>query len=179
MVLFCCLSLFILRERERDHGLGRGRKRERIPNRFRAVSIEPDTGLELINYEIVTRADIKSWSLNGLNGTPAASGVSVVTAYLRTAKGEVERGRFPYGGVWTQPFYRCTDPPKMACVREQRSTDIQAQVLLESTGSRQCCYKHSHLKKSHFMKVGNREECFQEKETAVNFALKSINHIFG
>ena len=38
------------------HACGRGRERrkERIPNRFRALSKEPDSGLELVNHEIVT-----------------------------------------------------------------------------------------------------------------------------
>ena len=30
------------------------RKRERIPSRFCAVSVEPDMGFELTNYEIMT-----------------------------------------------------------------------------------------------------------------------------
>ena len=44
------------RERERVHAHGRGRERgrERIPSRLRAVSAEPDTGLELVNCEIMT-----------------------------------------------------------------------------------------------------------------------------
>ena len=39
-------------------GVGRGREsgreRERIPNRLRAVSTEPDVGLELRNHKIMT-----------------------------------------------------------------------------------------------------------------------------
>ena len=46
------------REREREslhtQGKGRERGRQRIPSRLCAVSIEPDTGLELTNREIMT-----------------------------------------------------------------------------------------------------------------------------
>ena len=41
-------------------------QRERIPSRFCAVSTEPHTGLNLTNFEIVTRAKIKSQMLNRL-----------------------------------------------------------------------------------------------------------------
>ena len=55
---------------------GRGRKREserererreRIPSRLHAVSTEPDMGLELMNREIMTRAENKSQMLSLLN----------------------------------------------------------------------------------------------------------------
>ena len=39
--------LFILRERERE--TERGREKERIPSRLCAASMEPDTGLDLMN----------------------------------------------------------------------------------------------------------------------------------
>ena len=50
------------REREREHEWGKGaeRERQRIPSRLRAVSTEPDVGLELTNGEIMTRAETKS-----------------------------------------------------------------------------------------------------------------------
>ena len=40
----------------------RERERERIPSRLLIVSTEPDAGLHLTNYEIMTRAEIKSWT---------------------------------------------------------------------------------------------------------------------
>ena len=44
-----------MRERERERaGRGRDRGRERVPSRPLAVSAEPDTGLEIINREIMT-----------------------------------------------------------------------------------------------------------------------------
>ena len=53
--------LFFLREREREteHEQGRGREREgdtesQAGSRLRAVSTEPDTGLEPTNREIMT-----------------------------------------------------------------------------------------------------------------------------
>ena len=49
------------RERERERG------RERIPSRFHSANMEPDAGLEPINYEITTWAEIKSQTLNQLN----------------------------------------------------------------------------------------------------------------
>lgn len=45
----------------------RERERERIPSRLRTASIEPGSGLELTNCEILTWAAIKSWTLNQLS----------------------------------------------------------------------------------------------------------------
>ena len=55
-LLFLFFSLFILRERESNWGRERERERERerISSRLRAVSTEPDAGLDLINREIMT-----------------------------------------------------------------------------------------------------------------------------
>ena len=51
---FLFIHLFQERERERvQAGRGRERGRERIPSRLRAVSTEPDVGLELTKREIV------------------------------------------------------------------------------------------------------------------------------
>ena len=51
----------------------RERERERIPSRLRVVSTEPDTGLHLMNHEIMSWAEIKSRTLNRLShpGAPA------------------------------------------------------------------------------------------------------------
>ena len=49
---------------------GRGRERRgggRIPSRIRAVSVEPNAGLDLTNHEIITRAETKSRTLNQLS----------------------------------------------------------------------------------------------------------------
>ena len=61
------------REREREGGRerasgGRGREtgRERIPSRLCAESAQLDTGLDPMNHEIMTSAEIKSQTLNGL-----------------------------------------------------------------------------------------------------------------
>ena len=53
---------------------GRERGRERIPSRLCAVSTEPNTGLEVTNREIMTRAKIKSLTLNRLShpGAPVS-----------------------------------------------------------------------------------------------------------
>ena len=52
---FKFIYLFWEREREREHSRDRKRGgRDRIPSRLRAVSPEPDVGLELTNLEIVT-----------------------------------------------------------------------------------------------------------------------------
>ena len=45
----------------------RERGRERIPSRVPAVILEPDTGLHLMNHEIMTTAEIKTWPLNQLS----------------------------------------------------------------------------------------------------------------
>ena len=46
---------------EHEQGRGRERVRDRIPSELRAVSAQPDVGLELTNGKLVTRAEIKSW----------------------------------------------------------------------------------------------------------------------
>ena len=61
-LLFLNVYLFILREKERARV--RERQRQRIPSRPRAVSAEPDSGLELTNCEIATGAETKSRPLN-------------------------------------------------------------------------------------------------------------------
>ena len=48
----------------RRGGAERERGRERIPSRFQAVSAKPDAGFKLTNHEIMTRAKIKSQTLN-------------------------------------------------------------------------------------------------------------------
>ena len=48
------------RERERE----RGRERERIPSRLQAVSAEPSSGLDPMNCELMTWAEIKNQTLN-------------------------------------------------------------------------------------------------------------------
>ena len=45
--------MFIYFEREKWRG-GAGREAGRIPSRLRAVSTEPDAGLEPVNHEIMT-----------------------------------------------------------------------------------------------------------------------------
>ena len=40
---------------------------ERIPSRIHAVSVEPEAGLNLMNHEIKTLAEIKSWMLNWMS----------------------------------------------------------------------------------------------------------------
>ena len=55
--------LIFERERETEHKQGRDREREGDPeseagSRLRAVSSEPDTGLELVNREIMTWAEV-------------------------------------------------------------------------------------------------------------------------
>ena len=45
-------------------GRGRERGRERISSRLRAVSSEPDVGLDLMNCEMMTWAETKVWMLN-------------------------------------------------------------------------------------------------------------------
>ena len=45
----------------------REKEGERIPSRLRTIRAEPDTGLELMNREIVTSAEIKSPKLNRLS----------------------------------------------------------------------------------------------------------------
>ena len=47
--------MFILREKESmSRGRGRETRRERIPNRFCTVSVEPNSGLKPKNREIMT-----------------------------------------------------------------------------------------------------------------------------
>ena len=53
------MFILVLRERERQSGSGGGAKREgdvecEAGSRLRAVSTEPDVGLELTNCEVIT-----------------------------------------------------------------------------------------------------------------------------
>ena len=49
-------------------GVGqREKERERIPSRLCAISAEPDAGLELTNREVITRAEIRSRTLDRLS----------------------------------------------------------------------------------------------------------------
>ena len=52
------------RETGCEQGRGRERGRERIPSRLYAVSTEPDAGLGLMEWEIMTCAETKSRTLN-------------------------------------------------------------------------------------------------------------------
>ena len=58
---------FILRERAWKQGRGRERGRKRIPSRLHAVSAEPNVGLDPMNCEIMTWAEIKSQTPNKLS----------------------------------------------------------------------------------------------------------------
>ena len=49
------------------HVSGVGAGGERIPSRLCTVSTEPNVGLGLMNYGILTRAEIKSGTLNLLS----------------------------------------------------------------------------------------------------------------
>ena len=52
---FLNVYLFILRHRERERaGEGQRERRKRIPSRLRTISVEPDTGLDPMNREIMT-----------------------------------------------------------------------------------------------------------------------------
>ena len=52
---------------KRKHGRGKERGRKRIPSRLSAVSTEPNIGLDPMNHEIMTWAEIKSWTLYWLS----------------------------------------------------------------------------------------------------------------
>ena len=54
-------NVYLFRERghEQEVGRERGRERERIPGRFCTVSTEPNAGLEPMNREIMTLAEIE------------------------------------------------------------------------------------------------------------------------
>ena len=56
-----------MRKRESVSGRGREREGERISSRLHTVSTELNVGLNPTNYEIRTRAKIKSWALNLLS----------------------------------------------------------------------------------------------------------------
>ena len=55
------------REGEQERGTETQRQRERIPRRLRAISSEPDAGLDPMNREIMTWAEIKSRTLSRLS----------------------------------------------------------------------------------------------------------------
>ena len=63
---FLNVYLFILRESHAHVGEG-PRERTRSPSRLRAVGPEPNVGLDLRNWEVMTRAEIKRRMLNRLS----------------------------------------------------------------------------------------------------------------
>ena len=63
-------------ERERE------RERERTPSRFRAVSTESNSGLNLMNCEITTCAETKIRTLNHLSH-PGAPGSLQFSRFIR------------------------------------------------------------------------------------------------
>ena len=54
LIFFSTFIYFWDRETEHERGRGRERGRHRIGSRLRAISPEPDAGLELTDREIVT-----------------------------------------------------------------------------------------------------------------------------
>ena len=55
LIFFFNVYLFLgQRETEHERGRGRERGRQRIRSRIRAVSTEPDAGLQLTSYKIMT-----------------------------------------------------------------------------------------------------------------------------
>ena len=62
-------------------GWGAEREGERIPSRFPAVSAEPDVGLKPRNREIMTGAEIETWTPSRLSppGAPPALSFTSVT----------------------------------------------------------------------------------------------------
>ena len=81
IVLCIFLSLFIYFERQskREHtcmwaweGVKREREKENGRERIHTVSTGPNVGFDLMNCEIMTWAEIKSWMFNSLShpGTP-------------------------------------------------------------------------------------------------------------
>ena len=84
--------LFILRERERKWGWGAGG----IPSRLRAVSAEPEAGLDPMNHEIMTWAEMKSQILNWLSH-PSAPRIHGFNSYFTCNK---------LGDMWLAHSYR-------------------------------------------------------------------------
>ena len=74
----------MLRERERERGqatsrAGAERRRDKIPSKLYAISTELDAGLELMNYEIMTWAEIRSQMLNRL----CHPGIPILVNFLK------------------------------------------------------------------------------------------------
>ena len=65
--VFCFFVFLFVFLREREIESKQGRDRDRIPSRLRAVSTGPDVGLEPMNHEIMTWAEMKSRMLNQLS----------------------------------------------------------------------------------------------------------------
>lgn len=51
---------------------------ERIPGRLHAVSADPDAGLKIMNLEIMTQGEIKSWMLERLSHLGAPCGITFI-----------------------------------------------------------------------------------------------------
>ena len=81
---FLQFFLNLFRERESmwaGEGQRERERRQRIPSRLSTVSAEPHTGLDPMNCEITTWAEVKSWMLNWLSHPGASSIFAVSESY--------------------------------------------------------------------------------------------------
>ena len=81
-----------------EQGRGRERGRQGIPSRLLTASTEPDTGLDLMNREIMTWAEIKSRMLNGLSH-PAALMCMIFKASGFTSEAETQNIAVPPNNI--------------------------------------------------------------------------------
>ena len=66
-ILFLNLFTYFEREKECEQGEGHREREREIPSRLHTVSAEPDMGLKPTPCEIMTQAEIESWTLNKLS----------------------------------------------------------------------------------------------------------------
>lgn len=66
LILVLFFYLFVLKEREteRENKWGRGGEEQRQSRKASILSTEPDVGLRLTDCDIMTSAEIMSWTLN-------------------------------------------------------------------------------------------------------------------
>ena len=83
-------------------------ERERIPSRLRPVSTEPNAEFEFTSHEIMTWAEIKSWTLNQLSH-PGAPRMNFYNVIIFCAS---RHTRVPYGiFIHTLQYLPPSSPP--------------------------------------------------------------------
>ena len=139
-----------MRERERAGEGQREREGKRIPSRLCTVSPESNVGLNLTNHEIMTWAEIQSWTLNWPSH-PGALGIYFKFMYLFLREREHEQRRGSKGGRERIPSRLCTVSPEPSAGLKPMNREIMTSAEIKSRTFNQL--SHPGAPKSHILKI--------------------------